>query len=169
VNDASTCTPFLSCNGATHWVGLSAEWSRLALGSGKACWRAFRLIQTRQGIREAQWYALLMLNCPSCGGPLDTVTEEKEWHCPSCDTTVWLDEGDYVWRPSEAEIAAMASRVDTGPPPRPVTATADRTSGVLQVTCPVCEHVHDFSDWSEMFIFICDGCGTPVEVKEPNQ
>ena len=45
-------------------------------------------------------------------------------------------------------------------------AKADRSSGDLKVTCPVCGHVHDFSDWDSMEIFICESCAEPVEVDE---
>jgi len=44
---------------------------------------------------------------------------------------------------------------------------ADRSSGILKVKCPPCGDVNSFPDWDEMFIFICEHCGEPVEVEEP--
>jgi ribosomal protein S27E len=46
-------------------------------------------------------------------------------------------------------------------------AAANRTSGILTVTCPSCKHENEFPDWSEMYIFICEHCGEPVEVAAP--
>ena len=51
----------------------------------------------------------------------------------------------------------------------PKTALADRSSGILTVTCPHCEFRNEFPGWDEMDIFICDQCGDPVQVEEPTQ
>jgi hypothetical protein len=53
--------------------------------------------------------------------------------------------------------------------PRAPSALADRTSGVLRVTCPHCQAVSQFPDWSDVDIFICEDCGEPVAVEEPVQ
>jgi len=59
----------------------------------------------------------------------------------------------------EAVLKDMAAR----------TAIADRSSGTLVVVCPHCAERTEFPDWSEMYIFICEKCGEPVEVIEPLQ
>ena len=41
-----------------------------------------------------------------------------------------------------------------------------RSSGVLQVTCPHCEAVNEFSDLTQIEMFMCVKCGEPVEVEE---
>jgi len=73
--------------------------------------------------------------------------------CESCGTDIYTPEFEEEMR---------------NKPPTPV-AIADRTGDVLRVTCPRCQHVNEFPGWSSIDIFICDGCGEPVEVKEPIQ
>jgi len=46
-------------------------------------------------------------------------------------------------------------------------ATADRSSDILMVVCPHCNHKHEFPDGSSMDIFICEGCEELIEVVEP--
>jgi transcription elongation factor Elf1 len=48
-------------------------------------------------------------------------------------------------------------------------ARADRSSGELKVTCPACGRQHSFGDWASVDIFLCDGCGQPVQVEETAQ
>jgi uncharacterized protein (DUF983 family) len=46
-------------------------------------------------------------------------------------------------------------------------AVSDRSSGVLTVTCPNCEHKNEFPELLTVAIFVCTGCGEPIEVVEP--
>jgi len=48
-----------------------------------------------------------------------------------------------------------------------VKAPANQSCGPLRVICPHCRQVNVFEDWSEMYIFVCEHCGEPVEVDEP--
>jgi len=48
-------------------------------------------------------------------------------------------------------------------------AVPDRSSGVLTVTCPNCKRKTKFLQLLMVHLFVCQGCGEPVEVMEPQQ
>ena len=48
-------------------------------------------------------------------------------------------------------------------------ATPDRSSGTLTVKCPQCDRINSFCGFDSVDIFICAGCGDPVEVEEVTQ
>jgi len=94
-----------------------------------------------------------IIRCRHCGADNEFEPDVVGKLCDNC--------GEDVYTPEfEAEMGNK--------PPTPV-AMPDRTGGVLCVTCPRCQFVNEFLGWSSIDIFICDGCGEPVEVKEPIQ
>jgi DNA-directed RNA polymerase subunit RPC12/RpoP len=53
--------------------------------------------------------------------------------------------------------------------PQPMKALVTRKSGVPEVVCPGCGHINRFADFDTVIVFICAGCGEPIEVIEPVQ
>jgi hypothetical protein len=53
--------------------------------------------------------------------------------------------------------------------PQPMKALVTRKSGVPDVVCPGCGHINRFADFDTVIVFICAGCGEPIEVIEPVQ
>jgi uncharacterized protein (DUF983 family) len=45
-------------------------------------------------------------------------------------------------------------------------APADRSTGILTVTCPHCQKKNEFPEWGKVDVFICEFCGEPVEVED---
>jgi DNA-directed RNA polymerase subunit RPC12/RpoP len=107
-------------------------------------------------------------NCPNCGAEMPII-ERAENICPECEAKVWIDDGDPVWQTVEDQLGIPRVVLDHDPPVPALDGVANRSSGMLKVRCPHCGHVNEFPGWSEMFVFVCDQCGDPVNVVEPVQ
>jgi phage FluMu protein Com len=106
---------------------------------------------------------MMMDTCPHGAGMM-ILGEGVENVCPDCKTQIWIHEGEMMWRTIADQFGIR--RLDTGPPAQALEATADRGCGTLTVRCPHCADVNEFPVWSEIFSFLCYGCGGPVDVVE---